>query len=130
MMDEKQLIEIAEQAKQNAYSPYSKYRVGAALVTEDGSVFTGCNIENISFPVGICAERVAFSKAISEGHTRFRVIAVAGSTDEYAYPCGMCRQFMAEFAEDEFIVLCANENDKYERLKLSELLPRGFNAEF
>jgi len=129
-MDEKKLVQLAQRAKQNAYAPYSKYRVGAALVTEDGSVFTGCNIENTSYPVGICAERVAFSKAISEGHTKFRGIAVAGSTEEFAYPCGMCRQFMAEFAGDEFIVLCANDNDKYERLRLSELLPRGFDAKF
>jgi len=130
MMDEKQLIQIAKDAKQKAYSPYSGYRVGAALVTEDGSVFTGCNIENISYPVGICAERVAFAKAISEGHVKFKAIAVSGSTEEFAYPCGMCRQFMSEFAGDEFIVLCGNENNKYERLKLSELLPRGFDAKF
>lgn len=130
MMDEKQLIQIAKVAKQKAYSPYSGYRVGAALVTEDGSVFTGCNIENISYPVGICAERVAFAKAISEGHVKFKAIAVSGSTEEFAYPCGMCRQFMSEFAGDEFIVLCGNENNKYERLKLSELLPRGFDAKF
>lgn len=129
-MDDKKLIQMAKQARESAYAPYSKFQVGAALVTEDGSVFTGCNIENISYPAGICAERVAFAKAISEGHTRFREIAVVGSTDDYAYPCGMCRQFMAEFAEDEFMVLCANEGSEYERLKFSELLPRSFKAEF
>ena len=129
-MEHKQLVHLAAEAKKNAYSPYSEYRVGAALVSEDGTVFTGCNIENIAYPSGICAERVAFSKAISEGKRRFKAIAVAGSTDEMAYPCGMCRQFISEFVDPEFVVLCANKNEEYEQFKFSELLPKSFNAKF
>ncbi|HHW48790.1 MAG TPA: cytidine deaminase [Clostridiaceae bacterium] len=129
-MEYRQLVHLAAEAKKNAYNPYSGYSVGAALVSEDGTVFTGCNIENIAYPSGICAERVAFSKAISEGFRKFKAIAIIGSTDEMAYPCGMCRQFMAEFVGPEFVVICANKNGEYEQFKFSELLPNSFSAKF
>ena len=83
-----------------AYCPYSHFPVGAALECADGTVFTGCNIENAVYPVGTCAERTAMSKAVSEGHTDFVRIVIAGRSEDYCYPCGMCRQFMKEFAPD------------------------------
>ena len=129
-MEDIELVKLAAEAKNNAYSPYSKYQVGAALVTEDGNVFEGCNIENISYSAGLCAERVAISKAVSEGYRKFKSIAVVGSTDEIAYPCGVCRQFMAEFGDAEFTVLCANRHNEYERFKLADLLPKSFAAKF
>jgi cytidine deaminase len=129
-MEHKQLVHLASKAKENAYNPYSGYGVGAALISEDGTVFTGCNIENIAYPSGICAERVAFSKAISEGYKKFKAMAIAGSTDEMAYPCGMCRQFISEFVDSGFVVLCANKNEEYEQFKFSDLLPKSFNAKF
>lgn len=129
-MEDKQLVHLAAEARKYAYGPYSGYRVGAALIAEDGTVFTGCNIENIVYPAGICAERVAFSKAVSEGRRKFKAIAVAGSTGEMAYPCGICRQFISEFADPGFIVLCANVNEEFERFKFSDLLPKSFNAKF
>jgi len=129
-MENKQLVSQAVEAKRNAYNPYSGYSVGAALLSEDGTVFTGCNIENIAYPSGICAERVAFSKAISEGYRKFKAIAIVGSTDEMAYPCGMCRQFISEFVAPGFLVLCANMNGEYEQFKFSDLLPKSFNAKF
>jgi cytidine deaminase len=91
-IDIKKLIELANDARKKAYCPYSKYRVGAALLCKDGSVVLGCNIENASFTVGICAERVAFSKAISEGKTEFIAVAIVGSTEKVPTPpCGECR---------------------------------------
>ena len=129
-MEDRKLVQLALEAKKKAYSPYSGYQVGAAVVTEDGTVFTGCNIENIAYPSGICAERVALSKAISEGYRNIKALAVAGSTAEMAYPCGMCRQFISEFVDPEFVVLCANKNEEYEQFKFSELLPKSFNAKF
>lgn len=129
-MKDKELVRLASEAKERAYSPYSGYQVGAALVAEDGTVFTGCNIENIAYPSGICAERVAFSKAVSEGHRKFKALAVAGSTEEMAYPCGMCRQFISEFANPELTILCANKDGEFEQYEFSELLPKSFNAKF
>jgi len=129
-MEDRKLVQLALEAKKKAYSPYSGYQVGAAVVTEDGTVFTGCNIENIAYPSGICAERVALSKAISEGYRNIKALAVAGSTAEMAYPCGMCRQFVSEFANPELTILCANKDGEFERYKFSELLPNSFNAKF
>ncbi|MCQ2550731.1 MAG: cytidine deaminase [Clostridia bacterium] len=124
-MDNRQLFKIAEEMMDKAYVPYSKFHVGAALVTKDGKVFTGCNIENASYPVTICAERTAFSKAISEGYTKFEKIVIASSGGK-AWPCGMCRQFMMEFCDDDFQIISGDDENSLEVLTLKEILPRGF----
>lgn len=113
-----------------AYCPYSHFPVGAALECADGTVFTGCNIENAAYPVGICAERTAMSKAISEGHTDFARIVIAGRSDDYCVPCGMCRQFMKEFASNDLPVICLNGKGEALELTLGELLPYGFDHSY
>ena len=120
----RELFQQAEAVMQYAYAPYSNYRVGAALLTKDGRMFTGVNVENSSFGGTICAERVAFSKAIAEGEREFDAIAVA-STDGKGWPCGICRQFMYEFAPD-LKVIVGPDTEHPETVTLSELLPRGF----
>ena len=125
-MTDKQLIDLAVEASKNAYVPYSHFAVGAALECADGTVFTGCNVENAALGSTICAERTAACKAISEGHRDFVRIAVYGDGEGYCYPCGACRQFLAEFAP-EMEVLCAKAGDRYVSYKLSELLPHIFN---
>ena len=128
-MTKQALIARAEQMLELAYCPYSHFPVGAALECADGSVFTGCNIENASYPVGICAERTAMSKAISEGHRDFVRLAIAGRSEDYCIPCGMCRQFMQEFAP-ELEILCGNAAGEYRSFTLKELLPHGFDGSF
>ncbi len=125
--DEK-LVELALNARKNSYSPYSKYRVGAALLCENGEVFTGCNVENASYPCGICGERNAMSTAIAAGQRKFKAIAIAGSSKEICTPCGMCRQFMYEFAP-KLRVLCCDNEGKYEEHSLDSLLQKGFGPE-
>ena len=127
------LVRDAFAAAAASYSPYSEYRVGAALLTGSGKVFTGCNVENASYPVGICAERTAAAKAVSEGETVFEAIAIVGylasegpEAGEEAYPCGFCRQFLNEFASAEMMVYIAQSEDKIEALTLAELLPYDF----
>ena len=121
----KKLFELAVKASENAYAPYSHFKVGASLLCKDGTVYTGCNVENGSYPLGNCAERTAFFKAISEGKREFEAIAIAGSsnddTSEPCYPCGACRQVMAEFCDDNFKVILSNKI-----LTLKELLPYTF----
>lgn len=125
-MDYKLLVNSAIEAKNNSYSPYSKFRVGAALLTETREIFTGANIENISYSAGICAERVAFCKAISEGYKDFVAIAVAGDSEDFIHPCGICRQFMAEFVSKQFVIVCSKRNGEFKELTLGELLPNSF----
>ncbi len=128
------LIEAAIHARQNSYSPYSNYQVGAALLTEDGSIYTGCNIENAAYSPTNCAERTAFFKAVSEGKRQFSAISVVGGTKggqiaEYAYPCGVCRQVMMEFCNPQtFQIIVAKTVSEYEVRTLEELLPNGFGA--
>ena len=112
-----------------AYAPYSRFSVGAAVECADGSVFTGCNVENAVYPAGICAERNAIFHAVAEGHTDFVRIAIAGRSDDYCYPCGICRQVLREFAPD-LEVICLNKNGEERALSLRELLPHGFDSEF
>ena len=126
-MDRKALMEAALKARESAYAPYSEFCVGAAVECTDGSVYTGCNVENASYPCGICAERVAVSKAVSEGRRTFRTIAVAGSSPEKCTPCGICRQFLYEFSP-ELTVLCGDKDGGFDEITLAELLPRGFGA--
>ena len=121
------LIGEAYEAKKNAYVPYSNFPVGAALLTEDGKIYRGCNIENAAYTPTNCAERTAFFKAVSEGERRFRAIAVAGNTGDYLFPCGVCRQVMMEFCNpDTFQVILALDKEHYDVYTLRELMPQGF----
>lgn len=126
-MEYKELYRLADQAKENAYVPFSHFQVGAALLTEEGKVYTGVNVENSSYGAAICAERTAFVKAISEGERRFRAIAVASSGGE-ALPCGICRQFMYEFCPD-LDVITGKDEDSLRTQTLESLLPEGFRLE-
>jgi len=126
-MDISQLIKKALEAKERAYVPYSNFRVGAAILTEDGEIFTGCNIEISSYSPTLCAERTAIFKAVSEGHRKIKAIAVVGDTN-YTYPCGVCRQVIREFGKDATIII-ANSEDDYRLYKLEDLLPHSFGPE-
>ena len=128
MINKEELYKAAQAAAGFSYSPYSRFRVGAAVLTGDGEIFTGCNVENSSFPVGICAERAAISKAVSEGKTRFTAIAIAaesGGRQRSASPCGMCRQFIMEFGSDIEVIFLSSKG-KLVSEKISSLLPWGF----
>ncbi len=121
----KELIAKAIKAKELSYSPYSKFSVGAALLTADGKIYTGCNIENASFSPTVCAERTAFIKAVSQGEREFSAIAIVGDTD-YITPCGVCRQFISEFCNKDFKIICAKDAENYKTFTLDELLPEAF----
>lgn len=123
-MNDKELFLMAKEAMKNAYTPFSHFNVGAALLAKDGRVFTGCNVENSSFGATICAERTACTKAVSEGAREFEKIAIA-SDGGTAWPCGICRQFMYEF-EPELIVITGVDEDHLEKAKLNEILSYGF----
>ena len=127
MYDLDKLIDVAKKARENSHAPYSNYKVGAALLTKSGKIFSGCNVENDGI-MSICAERVAFVKAISEGEREFETILVVGGKDELVYttPCGYCRQFMSEFCDKDFPVYMYYKNDKINKLTLEELLPNSF----
>ena len=125
-MDDQRLIRLAKDAREHAYAPFSGFRVGAALLCADGTVYTGCNIENSSYTPTLCAERCAVAKAVSEGQRHFLAIAIVGSETDYTTPCGVCRQFLYEFCEESFIVICTKKEDDYQKTTLGELFPRGF----
>ena len=128
-MSKEQLVELAKEAMKKAYSPYSGYKVGAALLCADGTVYTGCNIENASYSATNCAERTAIFKAVSEGHRDFTAIAICGGKNGVISgafpPCGVCRQVMREFCGDDFFVFLAT-GDGIEQYTLKELLPVSF----
>ncbi len=130
-MTDKDLCRLALEARKNAYAPYSGYRVGAALVTKSGKVYLGCNIENAAYTPTVCAERTAFFKAISEGETEFDAIAVAGGNGDTVKgafpPCGVCRQVIAEFCDDDFRILTVSGEDTFDEYTLKELLPLAFS---
>ena len=129
MLDEKLLVTEAIAAKENAYVPYSRFRVGAALLTKDGKIYRGCNIENAAYSPTNCAERTAIFKAVSEGNLEFEAIAITGDAEDYIYPCGVCRQVMAEFCEpDTFLVILAKNENEWKNFTLEEILPGGFTA--
>jgi len=125
-MNDRELLNRAREAAGNAYVPYSHFPVGAALECEDGTIFTGCNVENAAYGDCICAERTAVVKAVSEGYTRFRRIAVWGEGKNYCMPCGSCRQVLAEFSPG-MEVLCAKAGGSYVSYPLSRLMPYTFN---
>ncbi|MBR5128749.1 MAG: cytidine deaminase [Firmicutes bacterium] len=124
-MTNKELYEVAVGMLPKSYAPFSKFRVGAALLTKKGKLYTGINVENSSYGGTICAERTAFVKAISEGDMEFEKIAIASSGGE-AWPCGICRQFMKEFCDDDFVIITGNDADSIRTYTLAELLPEGF----
>lgn len=124
-----ELVKEAYEAKKNAYVPYSGFHVGAALLTGDGKVYRGCNIENAAYSPTNCAERTAFFKAVSEGEREFLAIAIAGDTGDYLFPCGVCRQVMAEFCNPtEFEIVVSASRNEYKIFKLEELLPGIFSS--
>lgn len=130
----RKLIETAAEQLQYSYAPYSHFRVGAALLAENGEIFTGCNIENAAYSPTNCAERTAVFKAVSEGVCVFQAICIVGGKEgnlrDYVYPCGMCRQVMAEFCDpDTFFVISATDTEHYQIHLLKELLPYGFYPE-
>jgi len=135
-MENEKLIRAAMEARSQAYVPYSNYRVGAALLTQDGEIVKGCNIENASYGATNCAERTAFFKAVSEGKKKFEAIAIVGGAEQtnetagFAYPCGVCRQVMREFCDpDSFRVIVAKSETDYEEYTLAKLLPKSFGPE-
>ena len=125
-MTDLELLELARAAAANSYSPYSHFPVGAALECSDGTVFTGCNVENAAYGDTICAERTAAVKAVSEGNRDFVRIAIWGNSKEYCYPCGSCRQFLWEFGKD-MTVLCAKGDGSFVSHLLREMMPFGFD---
>ena len=125
-MTEQELLLLAKEASERAYVPYSHFCVGAALECSDGTVFKGCNVENAAYGDTICAERTAIVKAVSEGYTDFRRIAIYGKSEGYCMPCGSCRQVMAEFSP-QMQVICGRAAGDFISLPLTELLPHTFD---
>ena len=136
-MDETQIREMITLAKEQlkySYTPYSGFKVGAALLAENGRLYTGCNIENAAYTPTNCAERTAFFKAVSEGVREFQAICIVGGKDgvltDYAAPCGVCRQVMMEFCDpDKFCIILATGEEQYDVYRLKELLPLGFGPD-
>lgn len=125
-MTDKELIELSEKAKKNAYAPYSHFYVGAALLCADGTVYTGCNIENSTYGATNCAERTAVFKAVSEGHREFTAIAITSSGGGLTFPCGICRQVLAEFSPEIKIIL-KDKKGEISAFSIGELLPHSFS---
>ena len=121
------LVKTAYEATKMSYTPYSHFNVGAALLTKGGKIYMGCNIENAAYGATNCAERTAFFKAISEGEKEFAAIAVVSSSKDYTYPCGICRQVIAEFCDEDMEIILAKDMD-YKVFKLSEMLPYSFTS--
>ncbi|RAO98490.1 cytidine deaminase [Petrotoga sp. 9PW.55.5.1] len=121
------LLEEAKKVREKAYAPYSNFKVGASLLTEDGKIFTGCNVENASYGLSLCAERNAIFSAVSKGERKFKALLVVAQGEGTVAPCGACRQVMREFGE--FDVYLANTDGKIEKTKVSELLPKAFGPE-
>lgn len=126
---ENELMKAAQNARERAFAPYSEFKVGAAVRTKSGKIYTGCNIESASYGSTVCAERVAIWKAVSEGEKEFSEIAVVADTEELTPPCGVCRQIIWEFCGDVPVIF-ANINGKTETIQMSELLPRAFDTTF
>lgn len=128
-MDYKKLAKIAIDARENAYVPYSNFKVGAAVVTEDGSIYSGCNIENASYGASNCGERTAIFKAVSEGHKKIKAIAIVGDMSTNTYPCGICRQVIVEFATKDIDIILVKDEENYVIKTMDEILPGAFTKE-
>lgn len=130
-MTNSKLLDVAKSAMEKSYSPYSNFKVGAALLCENDVVFTGCNIENGAYSPSNCAERTAFFKAISEGYTKFEKIAIvgghSGKLGDFCFPCGVCLQVMSEFCDNNFKIVLTDKNDNIIEKELVQLLPFGFS---
>lgn len=127
--EQKELIEAAKRVRELAYAPYSNFKVGAAIITKSGKIYTGCNVESASYGLTVCAERVAIWKAVSEGEKEFTEIAVVADTKELTPPCGVCRQIIWEFCGDVPVIF-ANLKGDVETVQMKELLPRAFDTKF
>ena len=125
-MNYDELVKIAVDSKEKSYSPYSGFRVGAAVIAGSGKVYTGVNIENSSFGATVCAERTAVFKAVSEGEKRIEAIAIASDSEKTVYPCGICRQVLCEFGREDMKVICSRSDKSYEVYSLEDLLPKAF----
>lgn len=125
-MHKTDLIEIAREAQNQAYAPYSGFRVGAALLTKGGKIYTGANVENSSYGLSICAERVAVFKAVNDGERDFAAICICGSGEGFIYPCGACLQVLAEFAKDLKVII-TDEKKQHKEYNLNEMLPQVFS---
>ncbi|GAA0747306.1 cytidine deaminase [Clostridium oceanicum] len=123
------LIVKAIEAREKAYVPYSHFKVGAALITEDDSIYTGCNIENCSYGATNCAERTAIFKAVSEGYRKIKAIAIVGDEKNYTAPCGICRQVISEFADKDIDIIIVKDKDNYKIKKMNEILPDSFTKD-
>lgn len=130
MISEKELVQQAINAKSKSIATYSNFHVGAALLTNDGKVILGANIENASYGLTICAERTAVFQALLDGERKFSAIAIAGDSEDYLPPCGACRQILMEFCGKDLDVIMVNLKGETKTLKMSELLPHSFNEEF
>ena len=130
MISDDELIDLAKGARQWAHAPYSNFSVGAALLSSDGHVFTGCNVENSTYGLSMCAERVAIFKAVSEGAHEIARIAVVADHEHIAPPCGCCRQMIWEFSSDNTEVILANLSGDVRRYRISDLLPEAFDARY
>ncbi|MDB2153074.1 cytidine deaminase [Clostridium butyricum] len=128
-MDYKNLVKTALDYRERAYAPYSNFKVGAAVLFESGNVYGGCNIENASFGATNCAERTAIFTGVASGETKIKVIAIAGSTEEYTYPCGICRQVLCEFADGDAVVILVKNEDDYIVKTMEEVMPGAFRKE-
>lgn len=127
--DYKLLMEKAKKASKKSYSPFSKFAVGAAVLAKGGKIYTGCNVENSSFGMTICAERCAIFKAVSEGVREILAVAIFSPNEDDCYPCGACRQVMYEFQGEEEVVVITNHEDSLNIRKLSDFLPYGFKIQ-
>lgn len=129
-MNDRELIKEAKEAAKSSYAPYSHFNVGAALLTRDGRIYKGCNIENAAYSPTNCAERTAFFKAVSEGESEFSAIAIVGGKNldfvSFCSPCGVCRQVMSEFCDDDFKIILGKNDEEIRVYTLRELLPEGF----
>ena len=128
-IDHKNLMKIALEYRERAYVPYSKFKVGAAVLFESGKIYGGCNVENASFGATNCAERTAIFKGVSEGETKIKAIAEVGSLEEITYPCGICRQFLCEFGDEDMVVILGKSEDDYIVTDIKSLMPGAFRKE-
>jgi cytidine deaminase len=129
-MNYAELLQIANKVKLNSYSPYSKFRVGAVLVSEEGNLYSGVNVENSSYGLTNCAERTAIFKAVTEGERKFKTIVIASDSEDFITPCGACRQVMMEMCGKDLDVVLSNSDNEIRILKMEDLLPLSFNKDY